>query len=88
MNNDVLAETLAVIEADPHSAAALILYALINTFDYEKAGCLFKLNKLRDLGPEHRRLAYDLMELMVAGGNQGEAWDKAKTRMDERVRAG
>lgn len=88
MSEDVLARTLAVITAEPHSAAALTLYALVNTFDYEQAGCLFKLNKLRDMGPEHRQLAYDLMELMVAGGNQGEAWEKAKTRMDERVRAG
>lgn len=88
MSPDPLARTLAVIEAAPHSAAALTLYALINTFAYEQAGCLFKLNKLRDLELEHRQLAYDLMELMVAGGNQGDAWDKARVRMDELVRAG
>lgn len=88
MSNDVLAEILAVIEADAHSAAALTLYAMVNTFEYENAGCLFKLNKLRDLSDAHRQIAYRLMELMVAKGNSGDAWTKAKARMDELVRAG
>lgn len=88
MSNDVLAEIIAVIEADAHSAAALTLYAMVNTLEYENAGCLFKLNKLRDLGEEHRQLAYRLIELMVANGNSGEAWNQAKARMDDLVRAG
>lgn len=88
MSDDVLADIIAVIEAAPHSAAALTLYALVNTLEYEQAGCLFKLNKLRDLGESERQLAYRLMELMVAGGNSGPAWQQAKARMDELVRAG
>ena len=72
----------------PHSAAALTLYAMVNTMDYEQAGCLFKLNKLRDLQPGERKLAYGLMELMVEEGNSGDAWSTAKQRMDELVRAG
>lgn len=88
MSDDVLADIIEVIEADAHSAAALTLYAMVNTFEYENAGCLFKLNKLRDLDEANRQLAYRLMELMVARGNSGEAWDRAKARMDELVRAG
>ena len=88
MSDDVLADIIRVIEAAPHSAAALTLYALVNTFEYEQAGCLFKLNKLRDMDEANRQLAYRLMELMVAGGNSGEAWAQAKAHMDELVRAG
>lgn len=88
MSDDVLADIIRVIEADAHSAAALTLYAMVNTMAYEQAGCLFKLNKLRDLDEANRQLAYRLMELMVAGGNSGEAWEQARTRMDELVRAG
>ena len=88
MSDDVLADIIEVIAADAHSAAALTLYAMVNTFEYENAGCLFKLNKLRDLDEANRQLAYRLMELMVARGNSGEAWDQAKAKMDELVRAG
>jgi len=88
MSDDVLAEITAVIQAAPHSAAALTLYAMINTLAYEQAGCLFKLNKLRDVDADTRQLAYRLMEFMVAGGNSGEAWEQARARMDELVRAG
>lgn len=88
MSDDVLADIIKVIEADAHSAAALTLYAMVNTLEYENAGCLFKLNKLRDMDEGNRQLAYRLMELMVAGGNSGAAWQQAKARMDELVRAG
>ena len=84
----VLDEILRLVERSPHSAAALTLYAMVNTMDYEQAGCLFKLNKLRDLQPAERQLAYALMELMVEQGNSGSAWKQAKSRMDELVRAG
>jgi hypothetical protein len=76
------------IAAAPHSAAALTLYALVSTLEFERAGCLYKLVKLRDLSPAQRRLAYRLMELMAEGRNGGEAWDQAKARMDALVRAG
>lgn len=84
----VLDEILRLIEHSPHSAASLTLYAMVNTMDYEQAGCLFKLNKLRDLRPDERQLAYALMELMVEQGNSGPDWEQAKSRMDELVRAG
>jgi hypothetical protein len=72
----------------PHSAAALTLYALVSTLEHERAGCLFKLDKLRDLDPEQRRLACELVELMVDRRNSGAEWDAAKARMDALVRQG
>ena len=74
------------IQKSPQSGSALILYALMNTINYEQAGCLFKLNKLRDLSEEHRNLAYALMEVMASGGNQGKAWRQAMLQMDALVR--
>lgn len=87
-HQQLLDEIVGIVEKAPHTAAALTLYAMVNTMDYEQAGCLFKLNKLRDLQPHERKLAYALMELMVEKGNSGDAWSTAKRRMDELIRAG
>jgi len=86
--SDVLEQVQAEISAAPHSAAALTLYALVSTLEFEQAGYLFKLAKLRDLSAAQRALAYRLIDLMIAGENQGEAWQQAKQRMDALVRAG
>lgn len=79
---------VAEIAAAPHSAAALTLYALASTLEFEQAGYLFKLVKLRDLSEPQRLLAYHLMELMAEGRNRGDEWQQAKARMDALVRAG
>lgn len=76
------------IRESPQSGGALILYALMNTINYEQAGCLFKLNKLRDLSTKQRQLAYELIEVMVSGGNQGKAWQRAMLQVDKLVRGG
>ncbi len=86
--DDPLDRTLQLIRSAPHSAPALTLYALISTLEFEQAGCLFKLTKLRDVDEEVRKLAYQLMELMVRGKNQGERWQAVKQAMDEAVRHG
>lgn len=86
--SEVLDEVIAEISAAPHSAAALTLYALVSTLEFEHAGYLFKLVKLRDLSAAQRQLAYRLMESMVAGANDGAAWRQAKQQMDALVRAG
>lgn len=86
MSQDALHQALLVIEAAPHSAAALTLYALVNTLEYERAGCLFKLTKLRDLEPPTRRIAYGLMERMAAGDHLDADWQAVKARMDALVR--
>lgn len=88
MSTSPLDEVVQLIDAGPHSAAALTLYALISTLEYESAGCLFKLTKLRDMDAVQRSLAYELMELMAVSANHGEEWDRAKARMDELVRSG
>jgi hypothetical protein len=85
--NDVLREVVAEISAAPHSAASLTLYALVSTLEFDQAGCLFKLAKLRDLSADQRRLAYRLMDLMADGANAGDDWQMAKRKMDALVRA-
>jgi len=61
---------------------------LASTLEYDGAGCLFQLDKLRLLQPERRRLAYGLMELMAGGAPRGDEWKRAKVRMDTAVRNG
>jgi hypothetical protein len=84
----ILARAMGLIEAAPHSAPALTLYGLVSTLEYEQAGCLFKLTKLRDLDGDARALAYALMEMMARGANTGPAWEAAKAAMDRAVRGG
>ena len=83
-----LKEIVDLIGAAPHSAPALTLYALVSTLEFEKAGCLFKLDKLKDLDAGQRQLAYQLMEMLVAGQVGHADWQMAKSRMDALVRAG
>ncbi|MEN8213768.1 MAG: hypothetical protein ABFR19_05330 [Pseudomonadota bacterium] len=87
-HQQALQAVIESIQESPRSAGALILYALMNTINYEQAGCLFKLNKLRDLSPQQRQLAYALIEVMAAGGNRGEAWEQAMQQVDALVRNG
>ena len=42
-------QPVAEIAREPHSAAALTLYALASTLEFERAGYLFKLVKLRSV---------------------------------------
>ena len=88
MTKNPMDQALSLVAAAPHSAASLTLYALVATLEYENAGCLFKLNKLRDLDEAGRRLAYDLMELMAVGGTRGERWTAQKQQMDRLIRQG
>jgi len=87
MSQQTLDKVVGLIEADPHSAPALTLYALVSTLEFEKAGYLFKLDKLKDLDEGQRQLAYALMEIMVAGQTGTPSWVAAKSRMDELVRS-
>jgi hypothetical protein len=87
MSGDVLQQVVDLVRANPHGGASLSLYALVSTLRMEKGGYMYMLRKLRDLAPEHRRLAYGLMELMANRGNQGPEWEAALRAMDEAVRS-
>lgn len=84
--SQAIEETIAAIEAAPESAAALTLYALVNTLEYDRAGRLFKLSKLGDLATEQRQIAYALMERSVVEGIGDPAWTEAKARIDRAIR--
>lgn len=84
--SDALQQTVAAIEAAPESAAALTLYALVNTLEYERAGRLFKLAKLGDIPAAQRPIAYALMERSVVTGIGDDAWNAAKARIDRAIR--
>jgi hypothetical protein len=88
MAEDVLQQVVELIKANPRGGASLNLYALISTLKMEKGGYMYMLRKLRDLNPEHRQLAYGLMELMAENGNQGAAWEQALEAMDSAVKGG
>lgn len=85
-HRQTLQAVTAAIAESPRSGSSLILYALMNTINYPQAGCLFKLDKLQDLSPRQRQLAYALIELMATGANRGEAWRSAMRQVDELVR--
>ncbi|VAW78347.1 hypothetical protein MNBD_GAMMA15-385 [hydrothermal vent metagenome] len=88
MPNDALQQVVEIIKAGPHSGPGLNFYALISTLKMQGSGFMYMLRKLRDLSPEHRQLAYGLMELMAENKNQGETWEAALQDMDAAVRGG
>ncbi len=81
----VLAQLLSLVEADPRSGQALVLYALAKTLDVPRGGHMFMLKKLADLDAENRQLAYGLIELMVSDGARGPAWEQAMTSLDSAI---
>ncbi len=87
MTDTVLEQVTALIETNPRSGQALLLYALCKTLDIEKGGHLYMLRKLMDMKSENRQLSYGLMELMSVGENRGGSWDAALARMDRAIRA-
>jgi len=86
---DDVAATMARLEARigeaPSSAAALVLYSLVKTVSTGRGQYLFLLNKLRDLGPEDRGLAYAVMEAVATGANESPAWREGVARLDALV---
>lgn len=85
---DALDELLDMIRADTHGAASLVLFALVKTLSAQQGQYLFLLNKLRDLEEPQRRLAYRLMEAMVAGANTTPDWLARVAAMEEAIRRG
>jgi hypothetical protein len=84
----ILQDIIDLIARDPHAAPALTLYALVSTLEFPKAGHLFRLDKLKDLDPGQRRLAYGLLDMMADDRIGDTAWQAAKAHMDELVRQG
>ncbi len=86
MIENVLEQVVTLIESEPRSGQALLLYALCKTLDIEKSGHMYMLKKLADLTPENRQFAYGLMEMMSKGENSGQGWDEMLARMDRAIR--
>lgn len=85
---DALDELLDMIRANTHGVASLVLFALVKTLSAQQGQYLFLLNKLRDLDEPQRRLAYRLMEAMVAGANTTPEWHAKIAAMEEAIRRG
>ncbi len=85
MNLTAIQATAERIEADPRSGQSLLLYALVKTLSIPQGGHAYLLTKLKEMNPDTRRLAYDLMELMVQGETAQSTWGDAVTRMDRAI---
>jgi len=86
MTEDILQRVIAKIEADPHSGQSLLLFALAKTLDMPRGGHMYMLQKLREMTPDTRAMAYALMEHMAEGRNTGPEWDAAIARMEKAIR--
>ncbi len=85
MDMTALHATLARIQADPRSGQSLLLYALIKTLSIPQGGHAYLLTKLKEMNPDTRRLAYELMELMVQGAPAQADWNEAMAQMDAAI---
>ncbi len=86
MSGNILEQVTSIIEADPRSGQALLLFALVSTLNVEKTGHMYMLGKLKEFSPENRQLAYGLMELMASKRIHDTAWQQAVMRMEQAVR--
>ncbi|BAZ94173.1 hypothetical protein TspCOW1_08660 [Thiohalobacter sp. COW1] len=88
MDLTVLEETRQIVSDNTHGGASLLLFALLKTLSAENGQYLYLLNKLKDMTPETRRLAYRLMELMAQGGNETGEWKTTVAEIEEMIRKG
>lgn len=86
MSDSSLEKIANFVASNAQNSQGLLLYALVSTLTVEQSGYLFKLVKLREMQPETRQLAYELLELMARGENKGPEWDGALERIDNAVR--
>ncbi len=86
MSFEVLEKVHKIVAESPHSAQALMLFALAKTLDIEKGGHMYTLGKLKDMTAENRQLAYELMELMATDMTQDEIWKTKLDSMDAIIR--
>lgn len=82
MDFTALERVVKLIEAAPDRGVPLVFYGLIKMMTLDQRGCVFGLARLRDLDCDQRQLAYDLMELYVAGGNRTPEWAEAVRHLD------
>lgn len=87
VDDTILDQVTAMIEADPRSGQALLLFGLISTLNTAKTGHVYLLNKLAEMQPDTRQLAYGLMELMAVGGTQDQSWHAATERINNAIAA-
>lgn len=83
-----LEETRQIVRENTHGGASLLLFALLKTLSAENGQYLYLLNKLREMTPETRRLAYRLMELMAQGGNETGEWKTTVAEIEDLIRKG
>ena len=86
MSLEVLEKIHQIVEESPHSAQALMLFALAKTLDIEKGGHMYTLGKLKDMTAENRQLAYQLIELMATNQTQDDTWKAKLASMDAIIR--
>ena len=85
MDFTALERAEALIAAAPDRGVPLIVYGLIKMMTLDERGCVFALQRLRDLDEAQRHLIYDLIELYVAGGNRTPEWAAVVQRLDQLV---
>lgn len=86
MDMTPIEKALVLIEGNPRSGQALLLYALVKTLSIPQGGHNYLLSKLKEMEPATRQVAYGLMELMAQGAYVKEEWQLAEARMDKAIR--
>ena len=79
MSLEILDEIHEIVKDSPHSSQSLLLFALLKTLDVEKSGHMYMLEKLKEMTPDSRQLAYGAMELMVDNKIHDQEW---KTKLE------
>lgn len=86
MSDSILEKITQEIIKDPRSGQSLLLFALVATLNVEKTGHMYMLGKLKELTPENRQLAYDVIELMANDETSRDDWQQAFNNMEIAIR--
>lgn len=88
MSDNTREQVIEIIKNSPHSSQSLLLFALIKTLDIEKGGHMYLLVKLKEMTPDVRQLAYQLMELMASDQIHNDEWQQYVSSVEAIIRAG
>lgn len=74
MNLSALEKAVEMIGNDRVSGQSLLIYGLIMTINARQGGQLYLLSKLREMQPETRQLAYEIMDIYARGDSDQPQW--------------
>lgn len=86
MSVDVIEKIQSIIAEAPHASQSLLFFGLAKTLDVKKGGYMYLLIKLKEMTPENRQLAYELIELVISESIPEQQWQAFIDTIEQTIR--